>query len=138
MSRKNARDAAMRMLYAADMGGVADAEKMPFDCDTQMGSLDEADRSYIASVHAGYASRRDEIDQKIESMSNGWKIVRMGRVDLAILRLAVFELFYGENVPKSVVIDEAVRLAKKYGADKSSVFINGVLGGVVRAHPDEN
>lgn len=132
MSRKNARDAAMRLLYAADMGGDIDTQRMPFDGDAQMGTLTEEDRCYIASLYEGFSSNRDEIDRRIESMSNGWKVVRMGRVDRAILRLAVYELLFGKSIPEPVIIDEAVRLAKKYGAEKSSAFINGVLGGVVR------
>lgn len=128
----------MRMLYAADMGGVVDTDEMPVDDDAQIGPLSEEDRSYVTSIYDGFLSKSDTIDQQIESMSNGWKITRMGRVDRAILRLAIYELLFCKGVPKPVVIDEAVRLAKKYGAEKSGAFINGVLGGVFRAHTDKS
>ena len=137
MSRKNARDIAMRMLYAEDMGGNIGLEDLTFDLEAESGDISAEDRSYINSIVLGFTSNSQRIDGLIENMANGWKVSRIARVDLAILRLAVFELNYGEKVPQSVVINEAVRLAKKYGAEKSGSFVNGVLGGVVRAPQDE-
>jgi transcription antitermination protein NusB len=136
MSRKNARDVAMRMLYANDLGGAIGVEDLTFDIESQTGELDAEDKSYISSVVSGYSQNQKEIDSRIEHMSNGWKVSRIARVDLAILRLAVYELSFKE-VPQSVVINEAVRLAKKYGAEKSGAFVNGVLGGVVRQPVDD-
>lgn len=68
-----------------------------------------------------------EIDEKIEKEAEGWSIKRIGKVELAILRLALFEMFYDEEVPVSVAINEAIELSKKFGGDESPAFVNGVL-----------
>ena len=73
-----------------------------------------------------------EIDQKISEQSKRWKISRMPKTDLAILRLAAYEILYDENVPDGAAINEAVELAKVYGSGDSYKFVNGVLGGIVR------
>ena len=72
--------------------------------------------------------RSEEIDRMLNETSEGWKTSRMGKVDLAILRLAVYEMFFDEDVPVSVAINEAVELGKRFGTDDSSSFINGILG----------
>ncbi len=74
--------------------------------------------------------QKNDIDKKIEKAAPQWPISKLNKIDLAILRLAVFELNEGK-VPQKVVIDEAVELAKEYGADNSASFINGVLGKIV-------
>ena len=78
-----------------------------------------------------------ELDEKISGKAKGWKLERLGKADLAILRLAVFEILYNEKVPNAVAINEAVELAKKYGGDKSGKFINGVLGAIERETQEE-
>lgn len=72
-----------------------------------------------------------ELDEKINQVSEGWTTKRMGRADLAILRLALFEMKYDEGVPEKVAINEAVELAKRYGGKDSSAFINGILAKLV-------
>ena len=69
----------------------------------------------------------EEIDKIINESSKGWKTTRMGKVDLTLIRLAVYEIKYEEDIPTGVAINEAVELAKKYGTDDSPAFINGVL-----------
>ena len=76
-------------------------------------------------------SRLPEIDQKISENSRGWKIDRIARAELAILRLAVYEALYDEDVPVGVAVNEAVELAKQYGADNGPSFVNGILGKIV-------
>lgn len=71
---------------------------------------------------------KDELDELINKYSVGWKTSRMNKVDLAILRLAVYEIRYDEEIPKAIAINEAVNLAKKFSSDKSPAFINGILG----------
>lgn len=73
-----------------------------------------------------------QIDQKISEKAKGWKLERLAKVDLAILRVAVYELFYDADVPNPVAINEAVELAKQYGEKKSGKFVNGVLAGIVK------
>ncbi len=72
-----------------------------------------------------------EIDEKIAANAKGWKLDRIAKAELAILRLAVFEALYDENVPVGVAINEAVELAKIYGEDNGYVFVNGILGKIV-------
>ncbi|MDD2823289.1 MAG: transcription antitermination factor NusB [Candidatus Daviesbacteria bacterium] len=75
-----------------------------------------------------------KIDKEIEGGAPSWPLNQINRIDLAILRLAVFELIMVKDTPFKVVVDEAVEMAKKYGADTSSSFINGVLGNIITAH----
>ena len=77
-------------------------------------------------------SHLEEIDKKIEEKSKGWVLSRIAKVDLTILRLAVFEMVYDEQVPAGVAINEAVELSKKYGTDKSYRFVNGILASIAK------
>ena len=73
-----------------------------------------------------------EIDEKIEAASEGWKLKRIAKAELAILRLGVYEALYDDEVPTNVAIDEAVELAKEYGREKGYAFVNGVLDTIVK------
>ena len=74
----------------------------------------------------------EEIDELLNKVSSGWKVNRMSKVDLNILRLAVYEMKYDEDVPFKVAINEAVELSKKFGGDESSSFVNGILGKIAK------
>lgn len=87
----------------------------------------ERDREYIAEKTEAVAAHVEEIDGLINQHSTGWKTKRMNKADLSILRLAVYEMKMDEDVPVSVAINEAVELAKRFGGEDSSSFINGVL-----------
>ena len=69
----------------------------------------------------------EELDAAINEVSKGWKTIRMGKVDLTLIRLAVYEIRFEEEIPVKVSINEAVELAKKYGTDDSPAFVNGIL-----------
>lgn len=88
---------------------------------------EEKDRRYIAEKTEQVAAHTEEIDKVISANSTGWKIPRMNKADLSILRLAVYEMKWDDDVPVSVAINEAVELAKKFGGEDSSSFINGIL-----------
>lgn len=88
-------------------------------------SLDE--NSYLTERLQAIVDRLDKIDSILSKASSGWKLNRMGKVDLTILRLAVFEIQFDEEMPVKVAINEAVELAKKFGGDDSPAFVNGVL-----------
>ena len=77
-----------------------------------------------------------EIDEEITQAAEGWKLSRMNKVDLSIIRLAAYELIFDEDVPGKVAINEAVELAKSYGGDESPQFVNGVLAKLVHKHPE--
>lgn len=87
----------------------------------------EKDCTYISDKFEKIQEKLAEIDSLINEQAIGWKTDRMGKVDLAIIRLAVYEIKYDDSVPISVAINEAVELAKKFGQDESSSFVNGVL-----------
>lgn len=85
------------------------------------------DAEYIRKKYDAIVEHLSEIDEKIDKASNGWSINRIGKVELAILRLAVYEIVYDDDIPASVAIDEAVELSKRFGQDSSSSFVNGIL-----------
>lgn len=90
-------------------------------------SLSEADREYIQNKVSDILAKLPEIDEAVNSESTGWKTTRMGKADLTIIRLAVYEIKYEEDIPDKVAINEAVELAKRFGTDNSGSFVNGVL-----------
>ncbi len=102
---------------------LEEGEKLP--------EFSEEDKAYIEEKYRLILSRLDEIDATLNEKVSGWKTGRMAKVDLAILRLAVYEIRFDEEIPEGVAINEAVELAKKYGTDKSGSFVNGALAKVV-------
>lgn len=127
-ARTSGREAALQMMYALD--GVAEAES---DVEGVIARFwrelpgDAEGREYADELVRGAVRARPRLDQLITSASRHWRLERMARVDRNILRLGVHELEERHEVPRPVVIDEAVELAKRYGAEGSSVFVNGVL-----------
>jgi transcription antitermination factor NusB len=92
---------------------------------------------YFNTLFSAAVGNLADIDKKIEECSENWKISRMAKVDLAILRLSTAEIMYLEEIPDSASINEAVDMAKKFGGDDSGKFINGILGKVVRSKDAE-
>ncbi|MBC2396572.1 transcription antitermination factor NusB [Clostridium tetanomorphum] len=100
--------------------------------DPESTDLDEVDMGYIIRLLKGIQDNEKKIDETIEKYLSNWKLNRLAKVDLAILRLATYEILFEENIPNKVSINEAVELAKKYGEDKSPAFINAVLDKIVK------
>lgn len=90
------------------------------------------DKDFIENIVTGVTKRQDELDGIIQPVAPDWPLSQIARIDRTILRIGVYELYYNQKVPKKVVINEAVELAKSFGADNSSKFINGVLGTVLK------
>ena len=90
-------------------------------------SVNEEDRRRIVARYVDIIDKLDDIDKRISGVSKGWTIDRIGKVELAILRLAVYEIVYDDNIPTSVAINEAVELSKKFGPQDSYAFVNGIL-----------
>lgn len=90
------------------------------------------DEAYIQEKYSRICEKLPEIDALLNEISVGWKTSRMNKVDLTILRLAVYEMMYDEEVPTAVAINEAVELAKRFGGDDSTSFVNGILGKAAR------
>lgn len=95
--------------------------------------MDEKDQAYLLKKTKAMAEHVTGLDARINEVAQGWKTKRMGKVDLTILRLALFEMLYDQEIPEKVAINEAVELAKKFGQKESPAFINGVLARLVSA-----
>ena len=135
MSRKIARDAAMRMLYAYELTGELNQDMIQETIEPA--ALDAEDMKYLKQITEGAVEQRASLDTLIEQNAVGWRLSRIGKVDLSILRLAIYEMLCREDVPESVAINEAVELAKKYSQPKSKQFINGILGSISRSKKKE-
>lgn len=92
---------------------------------------------YARSIALGVEEKKENLDGLIEKYSKGWKVKRLPKVNLAILRLAAYEILFVDDVPESVAINEAVELAKKYSGESDYSFINGVLGALVKGEVKE-
>ena len=129
MSRKASREVAMKLLYQLDIQ-KQDRDDQITNVIEEYG-LEAGDKKYVLDVVDGTDKNKDMIDAAIEESSSSWALSRISKVDLAILRLAVYEINFREDIPVSVSINEAVELAKKYSGDDSGAFVNGVLGKIV-------
>ncbi len=124
-TRRLGRELALQALYALDLNPM-DTRRFLFTFWEHNPSPVEA-RNYAGLLVEGVSTRRIDLDTLIKSKAQHWALSRMARVDLNLLRLAVYELLYRDDVPKKVVINEAIEIAKKYGSEDSSAFINGIL-----------
>ena len=132
MDRSLAREIAMKMLYAASLGGEESMNEV-LEQSEQADTLSGSDKTFLENLVYGVQTRQEELDGVIGRYAQGWALNRLAKVDLTILRMAVYELKYMPEVPVGAAINEAVELAKAYGEDKSAGFINGILGSVARA-----
>jgi transcription antitermination protein NusB len=127
-SRRKARAYALQILYARDVERDTDVAAALTGWDESFElEVDGAARGFAAELVRATVEDQPAIDEVIATSSRNWRLERMSRVDRNILRLGVQELAAHPDVPRAVVIDEAVELAKRYGAEGSSVFVNGVL-----------
>ncbi len=131
MSRVAAREVLMKLLYERDIAGEYHSES--FKNLSEEFQLDENVEEYVKEILFSMDAEQGKIDDYIRKYAKGWSLERMARVDLAIIRLALYELLFMDDIPISVSINEAVELAKKYGNEKSSSFINGILGNFIRS-----
>ena len=127
MKRSELREHIFRLIFAADFHPPQELEGQISLYLDENAIGEEYDRKYIEDKTKVIAARVQELDNLINKSSSGWKTGRMNKADLSILRLAVYEMKMDEDIPVSVAINEAVELAKKFGGDDSSSFVNGVL-----------
>jgi N utilization substance protein B len=149
--RRLARELALQMLYQHDLGGASpeeiaasfameafqgDEEAAGAEAAPAASRLAEAPEALAHALRlvAGTLAHLDEIDALIRMQAEHWRLERMPPVDRNVLRLAIHELLCEVEVPKLVVVDEAVDLAKKYGAEQSGRFVNGLLDGLLKSH----
>ena len=141
MSRRSARDTAFRLFYEYSINGEFNPATMDVMRDCFDKGMNENAWDYVHEIIAIYKNYKEKIDNLIEINSNKWKISHMAKVELSILRIAICELEYKDDIHHSITINECVDLTKKYATIKSSKFINGVLAAVVVAKgktPDED
>ena len=129
MTRREARELAFSLLYELTFFPEKDPEEL-YRSEQEMRPFEEDD--YVKTVVVGAAKSKEQIDALVERYSNGWKVKRISRISLAILRLCIYEMLYVEDIPFSVSINEAVELARQYSTEKAPQFINGVLGAIAR------
>lgn len=128
MSRRELREQIFKFIYRVefhDMEEMAEQEKLFFEDDELV--IKEEDAAYISDKSNKILQKLGEIDELINKHAKGWTTERMSKVDLTIIRLAVYEIKFDEDVPAGVAINEAVEIAKKFGQEESSGFVNGVL-----------
>ena len=127
MTRRALREQVFLMLFRVEFH---DAEEMTEQSELykeQLEECSEKDCTYIVNKFRSIVEKLEEIDTVISEVSKGWKVSRMAKVDLTLIRLAVYEMKYEEDIPVKVAINEAIELAKQYGSDDSPAFVNGVL-----------
>ena len=127
MKRSELREHLFLMLFCKDFH---ETEELEEQAKLYLESLEEPkakDMEYLEKRFTEVLKVVEEIDSKIEESSKGWQLKRIGKVELTIMRLAVYEIKYDEEIPTGVAINEAVELAKKFGDDNSGSFVNGIL-----------
>ena len=132
MSHTLSREIAVKRLYAETVGGVDSMEDALEQ--SERGMLTEEDMLFSDRLYEGVRAHLSEIDAEIEQYAKDWSIGRIAKVDLSILRVAVYEILYESGIPVGATVNEAVEIAKEFGGEKSAGFVNGVLGAVIKAH----
>lgn len=129
MGRRELREQIFKLLFRAEFHMEEDMQEqlVLFFDDEEQEQMTEKDEAYISQKCKDIVSRLTEIDDLINQNTQGWNTERMGKVDLTLIRLAVYEIRFDVQIPTGVAINEAVELAKKYGQEQSSGFVNGVL-----------
>ena len=145
MTRANARELAVHLIYGRDFTGDEPEAVVKVRLDKEYyGKLSEendvyaerpsrAQMGYIDKVVAGVANRQEELNAVIGQFAIGWDVSRISRLARCVMQLAIFEILYVEDVPTGVAISEAVRVVKKYDGDDTGSFVNGILGSFARS-----
>jgi len=129
-TRRNSRELALQALYQGELAG--ETGLLDFEEFCAHFQVNKKAMPYAKKLLQGVQGKREEINQRISRYAENWRLERMSVIDRNILRLAVFELHYQDDVPTSVAINEAVEIAKRYSTDDSGSFINGVLDAMAR------
>ena len=145
MTRANARELAVHLIYGRDFTGEDPQQvvstrldkdyyqKLSAENDVYAERPSRAQMAYIDNVVAGVANREEDLNAAIQRFSIGWDVSRISHLARSVLQLAIYEILYVEDVPTGVAVSEAVRLAKKYDGDDTGSFVNGILGAFARS-----
>ena len=126
MTRSTMREHIFKLLFRAPF--IDNKDEYEEQINLYFADADMVDASHLKEEEYNYIK-----DEKIDSVSEGWPTSRLGKTELSIMRLAVYEMLYDEDIPTNVALNEAVELAKKYGsADSTAAFVNGVLGKLIK------
>lgn len=132
MNRSAKRELAFKLVYSLEIQKDSDKETIEIFIENNC-KEDEDTKQYIESISQGIIENKNVIEEKIsKNLKKDWTINRISKIELAILKLAIYEIKYKEEIPYKVSINEAVELAKKYGEEQSSSFINGVLANIIK------
>ncbi|MCU1408999.1 MAG: utilization substance protein [Microbacteriaceae bacterium] len=135
-ARTKARKRAIDILYVADVRQITIAQSLAIEAERAASEpARQASWLYAREIVDGVVDHRDEIDELIETYSQGWTLARMPIIDRAILRIGIWEILYNDAVPHAVAIDEAVEAAKVLSTDDSAGFVNGLLGRIAQTAP---
>ena len=134
MTRHQLREQVFVLLFRADFYDQEGLEEQESLFAESLKDASDEDRVYIRAKYHAILEKIGEIDTVINKSSDGWKTSRMGKAELTILRLAVYEILYDEDIPIGVAINEAVELSKRYGTEEASSFVNGVLAKIAAEH----
>ncbi len=144
MSRKKAREIALHLIFEMSFQERTAEELLEEQLDEELmgsiagdialyaGKLTDSESAYIISAVKGVAAHREELDTAIAENARGWSMKRLSKMTTALLRLALYEMRYVEDVPIGAAINEAVELAKAYESEEAGAFINGILGTIGR------
>jgi len=131
-ARRKARELALQMLYQHDLSGnTPDTIVSTFE-DLQKSKPNT--RDFATKIFRGTLDNLEKIDEMIAQQADNWRLERMAVVDRNIIRMSVYEFLHEEDTPKLVIIDEAIEIGKKFGTQKSSQFINGILDGILKRY----
>ena len=131
--RRFARSSAMRLLYSWSMGDEEQLMTLKMLYEDGNMTLDAGQQRYIDRVIDGVKANLAEIDRDIDTLAEGWSAERLPKVDLAILRLGIFELGWCDEIPAGATINECVELTRKYEEQEVVAFVNGILGSFARS-----
>ena len=145
MTRSNARELAVHLIYGrvftGEEPGTVVSTRLNKDYYKLLAEDNEvyterpsrAQVAYLDTIVAGVANREEELNAQIQKFSIGWDISRISKLTRSIMQLALYEIQYMDDIPTGVAISEAVRIAKKYDADETGSFVNGILGAFARS-----
>lgn len=136
MGRRASREIAMKLLYQLEI--QRDDREEQIQSVLEENEVTKNDKEYILGVLEGVSENVAYLDKIIDKYSKGWKLDRISKVDLSILRLSIYEVSFRNDIPVSVSVNEAVELAKRYSGEEAGAFINGILGKVskLREQPE--
>ena len=132
MTRSIIREHIFKILFRAEFYNKEELTQQTDYYVSELSSAKDKEIEYIKDKTLAIIDKLSEIDEIINENSDGWPTNRLGKAELTIMRLAVYEIRFDEEIPNGVAINEAVELSKKYGSDNSSSFVNGVLAKIIK------